>query len=83
MIAALRALKMQQPRELVVAVPVASPDRLEQVKRECDEALCLIETSLLQAVGHFYLDFTAVEDDVVINSLNRFADRHHAVEHLS
>lgn len=81
MIAALRALKMQQPRERIVAVPVASPDRLRQVECECDEALCLIETSLLQAVGHFYRDFTPVEDDVVLNLLNRFADRHHAVEH--
>lgn len=81
MIAALRALKMQQPRELIVAVPVASPDRLRQVESECDAALCLIETPLLQAVGHFYRDFTPVEDDKVIALLNRFADRHHAVEH--
>ena len=81
MIAALRALKMQHPRELIVAVPVASPDRLRQVECECDEALCVIETSLLQAVGHFYRDFTPVEDDEVINLLNRFAGRHHEVEH--
>jgi predicted phosphoribosyltransferase/dienelactone hydrolase len=80
MIAALRALKTQKPREVIVAAPVAAPDRLRQVERECDEAVCLIETPLLHAVGQFYLDFAAVEDEEVVALLKRFAARAQAVE---
>ena len=73
MIAALRTLRQQNPLELIVAVPVASPDRLHQVEAECDEAVCLIEAPELQAVGQFYQDFTQVEDEEVVSVLNRFA----------
>lgn len=75
MIAALRTLRGQRPLELIVAVPVAAPDRLEQVRRECDEVVCLIEAPDLQAVGEFYRDFTQVEDDEVVAVLTRFANR--------
>ena len=42
MIAALQAVKTQNPREVIVAVPVASPDRLAEVGRWCDDAVCLL-----------------------------------------
>src|SRR4051794_20525460 len=38
MIAALHSARAQGPHELIVAVPVAAPDRLEQVRRLCDDA---------------------------------------------
>lgn len=75
MIAALRALRLQHPLELLVAVPVAAPDRLRQVERECDEVVCLIEASDLHAVGEFYHDFTQVEDEEVVAALGRFQER--------
>jgi predicted phosphoribosyltransferase len=75
MLAALRALKVQHPREVIVAVPVASPDRLDQVRRECDEVVCLIEAPDLQAVGEFYRDFTQVEDEEVVTLLHRKPNR--------
>jgi len=75
MIAALRTLRPQRPLELIVAVPVAAPDRLQQVRRECDEVVCLIEAPELQAVGEFYRDFSQVEDEEVVAALTRFADR--------
>jgi putative phosphoribosyl transferase len=40
MIAALQAAKLQSPHEMIVAVPVASPDRLEEIRRWCDEVVC-------------------------------------------
>jgi predicted phosphoribosyltransferase len=75
MIAALRTLRSQQPLEVIVAVPVGAPDRLEQVRRECDEVICLLETAELNAVGEFYADFTQVEDDEVVAALHRSAQR--------
>lgn len=75
MIAALRAIRMQNPLELIVAVPVAAPDRLRQVERECDEAVCLIVAPELHAVGEYYEDFAQIEDEEVVRTLSRFARR--------
>jgi predicted phosphoribosyltransferase len=73
MIAALQALKPQHPRELIVAVPVASPDRLAEVRRWCDDVVCLLSPEEFWAIGQFYDDFTQVEDDEVIRLLRAFA----------
>lgn len=66
MIAALQDLRHQQPRELIVAVPVAATSRLEEVRRWCDRAVCLFDTEDFYAVGQFYQDFRPVEDDEVV-----------------
>ncbi len=78
MIAALRTLRSQQSSDITVAVPVAAPDRLEQVRRECDEVICLIEAPDLQSVGEYYRDFSQIEDEEVVAVLARFANRTHA-----
>ncbi|HZZ79705.1 MAG TPA: alpha/beta fold hydrolase [Gemmataceae bacterium] len=71
MMAALRTLKLQKPLEVIVAVPVGAPNRLNQVRAECDEVVCLIEAPELNAVGEFYDDFTQVEDEEVVAALRR------------
>jgi predicted phosphoribosyltransferase len=73
MIAALRAVRAEEPRELIVAVPVASPDRLAEVRRYCDETVCLLCPEEFWAVGQFYEDFRPVEDDEVVALLRAFA----------
>jgi predicted phosphoribosyltransferase len=42
MIAALQFVKTQNPFEVIVAVPVASPDRMDEVQRYCDDMVCLL-----------------------------------------
>jgi predicted phosphoribosyltransferase len=64
-------VKAQNPREVIVAVPVASPDRLEEVGRWCDEVVCLLHPEAFRAVGQFYADFTPVEDEQVLDLLRR------------
>jgi putative phosphoribosyl transferase len=73
MIAALQAIRMQKPRTLIVAVPVAPPDRLEEVHRWCDDVVCLLTPEDFWAVGQFYEDFTQVEDEEVVELLRTFA----------
>jgi predicted phosphoribosyltransferase len=73
MIAALQAVKTQGPREVIVAAPVASPDRLAEVRRWCDEAVCLLTPKDFWAIGQFYEDFTQVEDEEVVRLLREFA----------
>jgi predicted phosphoribosyltransferase len=72
MIAALQVIRNQQPREVIVAVPVASPDRLKQVRRWCDEVVCLLRPAEFWAIGQFYKDFTQVEDAEVVDLLRTF-----------
>jgi predicted phosphoribosyltransferase len=73
MISALQAVKAQKPRELIVAVPVASPDRLEEVRRWCDDVVCLLTPQEFWAVGEFYLDFSQIEDEEVVELLRTSA----------
>ena len=69
MIAALQALRDQHPHELIVAVPVASPERLAEVSRWCDDAVCLYAPEDFHAVGQFYEHFDPVEDEEVLQLL--------------
>jgi putative phosphoribosyl transferase len=62
MIAALQVVRAKNPFELIVAVPVASPDRLQQIHRLCDEVICLLAPPHFWAIGQFYEDFAPVED---------------------
>jgi predicted phosphoribosyltransferase len=75
MIAALRVARQHEPRELIVAVPVAPPERLKEVQRCCDDLICLLTPAEFWAVGQFYEDFRQVADDQVIEVLRCFAAR--------
>ncbi len=72
--AALIAARRAQPRRLVLAVPVAPPETLDELKREVDEAVCLETPSDFDAIGRFYWDFSQTSDDEVRDLLAR-ADR--------
>lgn len=69
MIAALQMVRIQKPHELIVAVPVAAPERLEQVRQFCDDAVCLLAPEVFYAVGQFYEEFEPVEDEDVVQLL--------------
>ena len=63
--AAIRALRQQEPRRIVVAVPTASPDTCEALKAEADDVVCAMTPEPFFAVGHWYEDFTQTTDDEV------------------
>lgn len=75
LLAALRVARARGPRELVVAVPVAAPERAAEVRAACDELVCLHEPPWFWAIGQFYEDFRQVEDDEVVDLLRRFGGR--------
>jgi putative phosphoribosyl transferase len=72
MIAALQSLRPQSPYEVIVAVPVASPDRLHEVRRWCDDVVCLLAPDEFFAIGQFYRNFDPVEDEEVVRLLRDF-----------
>jgi predicted phosphoribosyltransferase len=75
MIAALQSIRAQRPREVIVAVPIATPDRLDEVRRWCDAVVCLLAPEEFWAIGQFYEDFTQVEDEEVVELLRAAAQR--------
>ncbi|HUI98972.1 MAG TPA: phosphoribosyltransferase family protein [Usitatibacter sp.] len=62
MLAALHGVAARKPRRIVCAVPVASREALEAVKRHADEVVCLEAPEDFHAVGQFYEDFPQVGD---------------------
>jgi putative phosphoribosyl transferase len=66
---ALRAIRRQRPRRLILAVPVCAPDSAARLRGEADELICLIEPALLYGVGQWYRDFSQVSDEAVMTAL--------------
>lgn len=71
--AALHAVRRGEPRRLVLAVPVASPEVLARLEREADRIVCLNVDPHLMAVGQYYADFRQIEDDEVVAMLREAA----------
>lgn len=71
MISALHGLRASKPAKLICAVPVAPPDTLDKVADLADEVVCLEAPEFFQAVGQFYQHFPQVDDEEVIEILER------------
>jgi putative phosphoribosyl transferase len=71
MIAALRAVRAQQPAKLIAAVAVAPPRALKQMEGEADEVVCLEVPDDFYAVGQFFEDFSQVSDAEVVAILRQ------------
>ena len=69
MIAALRAVRRQHPRELVAVAAVMPADVQDRLEREADRVVTLHAPAWFGAVGEFFEDFSPVEDDEVIRAL--------------
>ena len=69
--AGIAGLRQQQPAKIVVAVPVAPPDTVEQLKREADEVVCLATPEPFRAIGLWYVEFTQLSDAEVRERLAR------------
>lgn len=71
--AALRGLRRGNPRKLVLAVPVAPAETLEDLRREVDDIICLQTPEPFYAIGVFYRDFAQMSDQEVVDILARTA----------
>ena len=56
---------------LVLAVPVAPPDTLAELRNEADEAVCIETPPMLGAIGSYYGDFHQMTDAEVIDLMTR------------
>ena len=69
--AAAESLRQQEPRRIVVAVPVASPETCEEFRSEVDEVVCVVTPEYFQGVGLWYEDFSQTSDEEVRELLKR------------
>ena len=69
--AAVRALRLLEPRRLVLAAPVCAAQTAELLGPEVDELLCLEAPPDLGAIGFWYRDFSQTTDEEVIELLER------------
>lgn len=74
MLAAVEAARTQQPRRIVVAVPVASREAHEALARKADACVCVSTPEPFYGVGLWYLDFTQTTDEEVRQLLAARAD---------
>jgi len=63
--AAVMSIKKRDPREVVIAVPVAPPDTVESLKAGGNRVVCLETPGMFFAIGEFYQRFDQVEDSEV------------------
>jgi len=71
--AALMGVRRADPRQLVLAVPVAPGDTIEALEKDADRVICLEAPLMFGAISVFYRDFHQVSDDEVVALLDRFA----------
>ncbi|MGR6034054.1 MAG: phosphoribosyltransferase [Candidatus Nitrosoglobus sp.] len=69
--AAVLALRQQQPAQIIIGVPVAPPDTVEELRKEADEIICLATPEPFYAIGTWYVDFSQTSDEEVRTLLAR------------
>jgi putative phosphoribosyl transferase len=73
--AAIASLKPHQPKEIIVAVPIASPDIYKKIQAEVDQVVCLLQPESLDAIGRWYLNFAQTSDEEVRDCLAESAQQ--------
>jgi putative phosphoribosyl transferase len=63
--AAIISVKRRNPKEVIVAVPVAPADAVERLSKGGVRVVCLEKPSMFMAIGEFYRDFAQVGDSEV------------------
>jgi predicted phosphoribosyltransferase len=75
MMAAIQAVRMQAPERIVVAVPVAPRETVEDLSMQVDEVICPLIPEWMMSIGYWYLDFSQTSDEEVINLMQRAWER--------
>ncbi len=69
LLAAVDLVRQEEPKKIVVAVPVGPTETIERIKRKADEVVCLLTPDPFYAIGQFYQEFPQVEDGEAIRLL--------------
>ncbi|MGE5661939.1 MAG: phosphoribosyltransferase [Ignavibacteriales bacterium] len=74
---AIQWINEQNPKSLIVAIPVAPRDAIQKLKEKkgIDQVVVLETPEPFGAVGAFYEDFSQVSDDEVLRIMNKYRIR--------
>ena len=72
--AVIRSIRLQAPKAIVLAVPVAAREALEAIAPEVERVVCLRTPAALDSVGLWYADFREVSDQDVARLLTEARD---------
>lgn len=75
MLAAIQVTRRRDPKEVIVAVPVAPAHSQARFGRFCDQFLCLHSPADFLAVGEYYQRFAPVSDEQVLGLLRQFRNQ--------
>jgi len=70
MFGAIQEIRHSSPQKIVVAVPVAPPETVHELKGVADDVIVLFVTPNFGAIGSFYSRFDQVSDEGVIELLH-------------
>jgi predicted phosphoribosyltransferase len=73
--AAVRAIRLQQPSRVIVAVPVASRQGIALLESEADDVVCLCRPHPLVSVGLWYQRYPQITDAEVRQLIDRARER--------
>jgi putative phosphoribosyl transferase len=73
--AAIRSIRHQHPRRLVLAAPVCAPDTVERLASVVDDVVCVATPRSFHAVGAWYRRFDQTTDAQVLDVLARHHGR--------
>jgi putative phosphoribosyl transferase len=71
MLAAIQALRQQQPARIVMAAPTATPETCQEMRARADDVVCAITPEPFYSVGLWYEDFSQTTDEEVRELLAR------------
>ncbi len=78
-LAALNTVRSQNAARVVLASPVISEQAVPLLQQHCDLIIALITPHNFRSVGQFYLDFSQVGDDEVVQILKSYRLSHEGV----
>lgn len=70
--AAVQYVRRKNPKNLVLAVPVAPAETLDALRPLVDDVICPLSPRVFSSVGEWYVSFEQVDDQDVVRALEEF-----------
>lgn len=74
LLAAIKTIKKLEPKRIIIAVPVAPAEIVEQFSKIVDEVICLLPLEDFYAVGAYYKNFSQVTDEKLFQIMSKLKE---------
>ncbi|WP_346106215.1 phosphoribosyltransferase family protein [Nonomuraea maheshkhaliensis] len=72
--AACQVARVRGASRVILAIPVGAPETIASLRKDADEVICLETPGALYSIGAWYVDFTQIRDEQVVELLQRAAN---------